>query len=133
MRINLLLSVLLLLSLVSVAQRDCRSVEYKQDMIRKYPELAVKIQQIEAFTQQHLQPAAIEVTGTEPAGRGSGVIKIPVVVHGLYNADRQNISDAQIQSQIDVLNRDYRKQNPDTSQLPGYYSPLAADCGIQFA
>jgi len=133
MRIYLLLSVLLSLCLVSVAQRDCRSVEYKQDMIRNNPELAVKIQQIEAFTQRHLQPAAVEVMGTEPTGRGPGVINIPVVVHILYNADRQNISDAQIQSQIDVLNRDYRKQNSDTSKIPGYYSSLAADCGFQFA
>ena len=133
MRIYLLLSVLLSLSLVSVAQRDCRSVEYKQNMIRNNPELAVNIQEIEAFTQRHLQPGVISVMGTEPSGRGSGVIKIPVVVHILYNADRQNISDAQIQSQIDVLNRDYRKQNPDTARIPGYYSPLAADCGFQFA
>lgn len=101
-------------------------------MIRTNPELAVKIQQIEAFTRQRLQSSTVEVTGTEPAGKGVGVIRIPVVVHIVYNAARQNISDAQVQSQIDVLNQDYRKQNPDTAKIPGYYSPLAADCGFQF-
>ncbi|HEX9513283.1 MAG TPA: M43 family zinc metalloprotease [Puia sp.] len=132
MRFFLLLSALLSFSLLSVAQQDCRSVEYKQEMIRTNPELAVKIQQIEAFTRQRLQSSTVEVTGTEPAGKGVGVIRIPVVVHIVYNAARQNISDAQVQSQIDVLNQDYRKQNPDTAKIPGYYSPLAADCGFQF-
>jgi hypothetical protein len=39
------------------------------------------------------------------------VIRIPVVVHVVYKLPVQNISDAQIQSQIDVLNEDYRRLN----------------------
>ncbi|MBI3520107.1 MAG: T9SS type A sorting domain-containing protein [Bacteroidetes bacterium] len=40
----------------------------------------------------------------------SGTIKvIPVVVHIIHNGGTENISDAQIQSQIDVLNEDFRK------------------------
>ena len=39
-----------------------------------------------------------------------GTVKlIPVVVHVIHNGGVENISDAQIQSQIDVLNEDYRK------------------------
>ncbi len=34
---------------------------------------------------------------------------IPVVVHVIHNGGTENIADAQIQSQIDVLNEDYRK------------------------
>jgi PKD repeat protein len=34
---------------------------------------------------------------------------IPVVVHIIHNGGTENISDAQIQSQIDVLNEDFRK------------------------
>lgn len=34
---------------------------------------------------------------------------IPVVVHIIHNGGAENISDAQIQSQIDVLNEDFRK------------------------
>src|SRR5258708_35632466 len=108
MRFFLLLSALLSFSLLSVAQQDCRSVEYKQEMIRTNPELAVKIQQIEAFTRQPLQRSTGEVPGTEPAGKGVGVIRVPVVVHIVYNAARQNIIDAHVQSQIDGLNQDYR-------------------------
>src|SRR3954470_10849355 len=41
----------------------------------------------------------------------SGVTVIPTVVHVVYNGAAQNISDGQIQSQIDVLNHDFRKTN----------------------
>ena len=48
---------------------------------------------------------------------------ILVVVHVVFKTAAQNISDAQIQSQIDVLNRDFRKANPDSSRTPGSSSP----------
>ena len=60
------------------------------------------------------------------------IITIPVVVHVLYNNAQQNISDAQILSQIDVLNKDYRGTNADRSQTPLYFAGLAADCGFEF-
>src|SRR5215475_7608617 len=47
----------------------------------------------------------------------TGVTRIPVVVHVVWNTQQQNISDAQIQSQIDVLNRDFRKLNADIAQV----------------
>src|SRR3954466_15159365 len=62
----------------------------------------------------------------------SGVTVIPVVVHVVYNGAAQNISDAQIQSQIDVLNHDFRKTNADVSNLPAVFQPLAADARIEF-
>src|SRR6185503_20345290 len=40
-------------------------------------------------------------------------ITIPVVVHVVYNTAEQNISDAQVQSQIDVLNEDFSATNND--------------------
>jgi hypothetical protein len=60
------------------------------------------------------------------------VIVIPVVVHVIYNTSGQNISDAQIQSQIDVLNEDFRRTNKDTSFTPDIFKPVAADCQIEF-
>lgn len=60
------------------------------------------------------------------------VITIPVVVHVLYNNAQQNISDAQIFSQLDVLNRDYRGTNTDKSKTPAYFAGFAADCGFEF-
>jgi hypothetical protein len=65
-------------------------------------------------------------------GSISPVIRIPVVVHVLYNTAAQNISDAQVQSQIDALNRDFRRLNADTVNTPAAYKKVAADCQFEF-
>jgi hypothetical protein len=62
----------------------------------------------------------------------TGVVTIPVVVHVLYNTSSQNISDAQIQSQIDVLNEDYRRMNADTTNTPLEFDTVSADIEIEF-
>ena len=57
-----------------------------------------------------------------PANKTSGVIiTIPVVVHVIYNGAAQNISDAFITSQLDVLNEDYTATNADKLKVPPYY------------
>jgi len=63
----------------------------------------------------------------------SGVTVIPVVVHVVYKTNAQNISAAQIQSQIAILNHDYRKTNPDIASTPAAFNPLIADARIEFA
>ncbi len=61
------------------------------------------------------------------------VINIPVVVHVVYANGTQNISDAQIQSQIQVLNDDFSKNNSDfNSVVPSVFQPLAADVEFNF-
>ena len=60
------------------------------------------------------------------------IINIPVVVHVLYNTPDQNISDAQILSQFDVLNKDYRRQNADTANTPNAFKSFGADARITF-
>jgi len=129
------LTVLLLLTrLATIAQMDCRSPEYRQIQLIRDPRLAAAIQEIESFTRHQLQTSSIAVAGesVSQANQGLSLITIPVVVHIIYNSSQQNISDEQVQSQIDVLNRDYRKLNPDTAGIPAYYSALAADCGFRF-
>ena len=61
-----------------------------------------------------------------------GVTRIPVVVHVVSNAAANNISDAQIQTQIDVLNRDFRRTNTDIGQVPSAWQNLVADARIEF-
>ena len=56
----------------------------------------------------------------------SNLIHIPVVVHVLYYNSTQNISDAQIQSQIAVLNEDYNRLNADKINTPSAFSGVAA-------
>jgi hypothetical protein len=54
------------------------------------------------------------------------------VVHVIYNTAAENISDAQIQSQMDVLNEDFRRLNADASNTPSAFLSVAADSEIEF-
>lgn len=65
------------------------------------------------------------------------IIRIPVVVHVIHSnaggtLGAANISDAQILSQIAVLNRDYQRKNPDTAHVRPVFEPVAANCKIEF-
>lgn len=60
------------------------------------------------------------------------VYTIPTVVHVLYTNATENISNAQIMSQLEILNQDYRRMNPDTGNTRSIFSGLAADVGIEF-
>ncbi len=59
-------------------------------------------------------------------------IVIPVVVHVLYKNAAENLSDAQIQSQIAVLNEDYRRMNADSVNTPNAFRPVAGKIDVQF-
>lgn len=61
------------------------------------------------------------------------LITIPVVVHVVHKTDAENISDAQVKSQIAALNKDYRAKNTDIGKVPKVWKSLAADAKIQFA
>jgi hypothetical protein len=60
------------------------------------------------------------------------VIIIPVVIHVLYNTSVQNISEAQVLSQLQALNNDYRRLNTDASNQPSAFSGISADARISF-
>ena len=60
-----------------------------------------------------------------------GVVRIPVVVHILWNTPGQNFTDAQVQAQIDVLNADFRAANADAVDVPPHFAPVAADTRIE--
>lgn len=46
---------------------------------------------------------------------------------------QEDVSFAQVQSQIEALNRDFRAQNPELANLPDPWKPLVGDVGIEFA
>src|ERR1700722_1126111 len=115
--------------LFATSQRICGFAEYRQQFIHNTPGLTEKISSIEAFTKrlQNLDSPSSNNSITQ-----SSVITIPVVVHVIYNSSSQNINDAQVQSQIEVLNKDYRRQNVDAANTPSYFQQFAADCGFHF-
>jgi hypothetical protein len=60
------------------------------------------------------------------------LLTIPVVVHVVHRTQEENISAAQIRSQITVLNRDFRAKNPDRRKVPDAWKSLVIDSNIQF-
>ncbi|MFI5009320.1 MAG: zinc metalloprotease [Solirubrobacterales bacterium] len=54
-------------------------------------------------------------------------------MHVVYQAAEENISDAQVHSQIDALNRDYNAENGDKANVPADWAALVSDPKIQFA
>ncbi|RYZ22852.1 MAG: T9SS type A sorting domain-containing protein [Chitinophagaceae bacterium] len=127
MRRRLLAIGLLATSLFASAQRRCASFEHQQQQLARDPQFAANQAAIERFTQAH--PGQSTPGATQ---RGTPIYNIPVVVHVLWNTSTQNISDAQIQSQIDVLNRDFQLNNADTGLVPSAFKGLVADCRISF-
>lgn len=109
----------------TITRRACGTMEALQAQLAADPAQAQRMAIIEAQTQRLLTNPALQRTK-------AGTVIIPVVVHVLYNTTAQNISDAQVQSQIAVLNEDFRKLNADAGQTPTIYAGLAADANVQF-
>jgi hypothetical protein len=110
------------------AQRSCPTLAYLQEQLKNDPSLFEKIDAIEAFTRQQNSTTNNSLLRTNQ----ENIIKIPVVVHVLYHQPYENITDAQVYSQIEALNRDYRRKGADTANTPAVFKPLAADCEIEF-
>ncbi len=114
--------------LVPQQRERCNAFSYQQEQTRINPVLAEKMKEIEKFI-------SLQTNNSENyrTNRIEGnVIKIPVVVHILYHSPAEKISDARVQSQIEVLNKCFRRQNADSVKTPSYFKPLAADVEIEF-
>lgn len=57
---------------------------------------------------------------------------IPVVFHIIHTYGAENITDSQINDQMTILNRDYRKLNSDTNTVVAAFQGLIADTKIEF-
>lgn len=60
------------------------------------------------------------------------IYRIPVVFHVVYNTPQQNISDELILSQLEILNRDFRRINEDTTNTRAIFKERSIDAGIEF-
>ena len=102
--------------------RHCGTQEVLDRQLQEDPGLRQRMADIERFTQNAIETGRLV----------NGVIEIPVVVNVVYNTAAQNISDAQIASQITVLNEDYNNTNADGANTPAEWNGLRANYGIRF-
>ncbi|WP_430410791.1 M43 family zinc metalloprotease [Kordia sp.] len=120
-KITLLLLSFFCFGMMFAQERECSTMENLEYRKQLDPQLEARMQQIEDYTRTRIEQGGMEsVSGN--------IITIPVVIHVLYTNGTNNISDAQIQSQLDVLNEDFRRTNADANNTWSQ----ASDTEIQF-
>jgi hypothetical protein len=113
-----------LIPILSIAQRNCHTMDNHERLLQEDAHYFERLEKIEQFTNYAISSGKVN--------QNKAVITIPVVVHVVYNTSAQNVSDAQIQSQLNVLNQDFRKLNSDLNLVPSTFSSLVADAEINF-
>ena len=126
MRLFLTLVLTLLLAFSNTyGQRNCGTMEVLDKQLQENPSMLKNMEEIEKQVQEYLR--------AHPHGSGERVvITIPTVFHVVYRTTTENISDAQIMSQLDVLNKDFSATNSDVGLTPSLFSGLVANAEIQF-
>lgn len=112
------------LSSLCAQNRVCGTMDNLERLKAQDPKMELRMRELENFTQDYVNQNSVQKTNL--------IVNIPVVVHVVYNTTAQNISDAQVQSQIAVLNEDFRRLNADKTNTPSAFSSIAADCEINF-
>ena len=106
-------------------QRNCVAQELLEEQLRNNPAMRERRKALEEATRRFVE--------TKETGRlVNGVLEIPVVVNVIYRTTAENISAAQIQSQIDVLNEDFGNTNADRTKVPLEFQDEQTTVGIRF-
>ena len=108
----------------AITRRNCVSHELLEKQMAENPELAAKMQELERFTKEVSQDPNARIV--------NGVLEIPVVFNVIYKTAAENISLAQLQSQIDVLNEDFQARNADYNTANNPFSSVRANIGYRF-
>lgn len=126
MKLKLYLLTYLLCFIAGVqAQRKCSTHEHHEKMMQEdeaYRNARLLIEQFNHSSRNFKNDNATTQT-----------ITIPVVVHVLYNKFEDSLTDEQIFSQIDVLNRDFQLLNDEVNSIPDEFAKVASRTSFQFA
>ena len=126
------LPVLLFISITSAAQDRCATVQYMKNLQQKN----LQLENENGFEQWLLNKIQNRKKALDTKRRQATTYQIPVVVHVIHNGEAigtgANISEAQILSQIDVLNKDYKRLNLDAGNTPAEFLPVAGGIDIEF-
>ncbi len=106
------------------AQLPCGSSHYNERLKQTNP---IEIQQAE---DQLLQERNAMFANS--GNRVATTYIIPIVFHIIHDYGWENISDAQVLDQVQILNRDFAKLNADTAAIVPPFQTIAADAEIEF-
>src|SRR3954467_4776154 len=91
-------------------QRNCGTMSNHMRLLEMYPSFRDRLFKLEEQTAKY-RNTGLKISAVP-------VATINVIVHVVYNDPSQNISDAQMKSQIAVLNKDFRATNTDRTKTP---------------
>ena len=118
---------------ITAEVKKCGTTEYEAMLQQKYPKRATT-QKFEEWLAPKVNAVKAQRLANNATAKSTNVVvTIPVVVHVIHNGDpigtNENLAVAQIQSQITVLNQDFRKM----ADTPGFNTnPVGADAEIEF-
>ncbi|MFZ4799945.1 MAG: M43 family zinc metalloprotease [Bacteroidia bacterium] len=114
----------------------CGTDEHNKHLQSINPQLKIEEENFNKNWKSYLQSVNLtDLKKTNKLGKATTPkYIIPVVVHVIHsgNTSANNISDAQINSEIDFLNKSFRNLNSDTGNRREIFKDIAADCEIEF-
>jgi uncharacterized protein YjdB len=120
---KIILCLMILLSVIGYSQKKrCGTDEVNFTRLQNNPSLIQKRKQQESDFQKSILNSSKKRLS----------LTIPVVVHVIYNTELENISDDQILSQIDALNRDFNNMNSDSLKSDHAFYPFVGNTQIKF-
>jgi hypothetical protein len=116
---------------LNAQSEKCATMKHFAKRIAKDPSALTRMEQSELNTQQWIatHPKTNTKSGLKKVQQ---IITIPVVVHVIWHEQIENISDAQILSQIVAMNKDFRLLNSDSLPPSHPFWIYTADTGIEF-
>ncbi|MDN3654954.1 M43 family zinc metalloprotease [Ferruginibacter paludis] len=117
----------------AIKQEQCATMVRLEEKFKRNPNLKSQFfHQLDVFNRSVADRVARQkehnVTGVE---KPTAVYTIPIVFHIVMSNPAQ-VTDAQILSQLDVLNKTYSATNADISNVPDYFKPLIGQASVQF-
>jgi PKD repeat protein len=104
----------------------CATHSMTQAEFDKNPDAVRMNAELESFTQQYIE------SRKGMKGTTDTFITIPVVVHILHQWGPENIDDEQVYSAIETINKDYAKENSDTSQVIDTFQSIIGKAMFRF-
>jgi PKD repeat protein len=134
--ILVLLSFILAFNIANAQVREKCATMYADSVLRATTQGMPTLNDFEQWLQNEIAVYNANNANNANSRGGRQVYTIPVIVHVIHNGEAvgsgRNISQAQVNSQIAVLNEDFRRLNTDAANTLSQFQPVAADVEIEF-
>lgn len=134
MRIRFLTALAIMTSSFLFAQdKFCGTTEMQNKWFAEHPDLKQQFDQLQTEASNlDAEQFSLGYPQLQQRAAASGNYTIPVVFHILHTGGGENISDAQVQDAVNILTRDFNKQNADTIDVVLAFKNLIGNAQIEF-